>query len=70
MDMQELRARIDAIDDEIAALSVRSDAHGSRDIVEAKRAGGIGDFRPRAERAILQRIHPGPMTPSMRPTLS
>ncbi len=55
MDMQELRARIDAIDDEIAALYVRR-MRTVKDIVEAKRAGGIAISDPGRERAILQRI--------------
>ncbi len=55
MDMQELRARIDGIDDEIAALYVRR-MQTVKEIVEAKRAGGIAISDPGRERAILQRL--------------
>ena len=55
MDMQELRGRIDEIDDQIATLYVNR-MRTVKDIVEAKRAGGISIADPGRERAILQRL--------------
>jgi len=55
MDMQELREKIDRIDDEIASLYVKR-MQTVRDIVEAKRAGGLSIVDPGRERAILQRL--------------
>ncbi len=55
MDMNELRARIDQIDDQMADLYVKR-MQTVRDIVEAKRAGGIAISDPGRERAILQRL--------------
>ena len=55
MDMQELREKIDQIDDEIASLYVKR-MKTVRDIVEAKRAGGLMISDPGRERAILQRL--------------
>ena len=55
MEMQELRERIDHIDDQIAELYVKR-MQTVRDIVEAKRAGGIAVSDPGRERAILQRL--------------
>ena len=55
MDIKELREKIDRIDDEIASLYVKR-MHLVRDIVEAKRAGGLMISDPGRERAILQRL--------------
>jgi chorismate mutase/prephenate dehydratase len=55
MDMQKLREQIDRIDDEIASLYVKR-MRTVRDIVEAKRAGGLMISDPGRERAILQRL--------------
>ena len=55
MDIKELREKIDRIDDEIASLYVKR-MKTVRDIVEAKRAGGLMISDPGRERAILQRL--------------
>ena len=55
MDIKELREKIDRIDDEIASLYVKR-MKTVKDIVEAKRAGGLMISDPGRERAILQRL--------------
>ena len=55
MDIKELREKIDRIDDEMASLYVKR-MKTVKDIVEAKRAGGLMISDPGRERAILQRL--------------
>ena len=67
MNLDELRAEIDAIDDELAALLARRMALAAR-VAAFKRETGAPVLQPERERAVLARLGAG-MDPQYLPAL-